>query len=88
MRSGASPKPVICLDETGKQLIEETRVTLPVLPGKTAKVDYECRRSGAVDLLMMFEPFSGQRYVDVTDTRMREGFAFCIKKLVDIYAIT
>ena len=35
-------KPVICLDETSRQLIEETRVTLPTQPGKTAKVDYEC----------------------------------------------
>lgn len=78
-------KPVVCLDETSRQLIEETRVALPVLPGKTAKVDYEYRRNGVVDLFMMFEPLSGQRYVEVTDTRKREDFALCVKKLVDIY---
>ena len=78
-------KPVICLDETSRQLIEETRVTLPALPGKTAKVDYEYRRNGVVDLFMMFEPLSGQRHVEVTDTRKREDFALCVKKLVDIY---
>ena len=65
-------KPVICLDETSRQLIEETRATLPAPPGKTAKVDYEYRRNGVVDLFMMFEPLSGQRYVEVTNTRRRE----------------
>ena len=47
--------PVVCLDETSRQLIEETRASLPVKPGETQKVDYEYRRNGVVDLFMMFD---------------------------------
>lgn len=77
--------PVVCLDETSRQLIEETRPSLPVKPGETKKVDYEYRRNGAIDLFMMFEPLAGQRHVVVTDTRKRTDFAHCIKLLVDEY---
>ena len=41
--------PVVCLDETSRQLIEETRAPLPVKPGETKKVDYEYRRNPVVD---------------------------------------
>lgn len=78
-------RPVVCLDETSRQLIEETRVPLPALPGKTAKMDYEYRRNGVADLFMMFEPLAGVRYVEVTDSRKREDFALCVKKLVDVH---
>lgn len=77
-------RPVVCLDETSRQLIEETRVPLPAQPGKAAKMDYEYRRNGVVDLFMMFEPLAGVRHVEVTDSRKREDFALCVKKLVDI----
>ena len=77
--------PVVCLDETSRQLIEETRPSLSVKPGEIKKVDYEYRRNGVVDLFMMFEPLAGQRHVVVTDTRKRTDFAHCIKLLVDEY---
>ena len=77
--------PVVCLDETSKQLIEETRPSLPPRPGDTQKVDHEYRRNGTVDLFMMFEPLAGQRHVEIGDTRKRKDFARCIKLLVDEY---
>lgn len=48
--------PVVCLDETSRQLIEETRPSLSVKPGEIKKVDYEYRRNGVVDLFMIFKP--------------------------------
>lgn len=77
--------PVVCLDETSKQLIEETRPSLPVRPGDTKKVDHEYRRNGVADLFMMFEPLAGVRHVEITTSRTREDFAHCIKRLVDEY---
>lgn len=78
-------RPVVCLDETSKQLIEETRPSLPSRPGDTEKVDHEYRRNGGVDLFMMFEPLACQRHVEISDTRKRKDFAHCIKRLVDEY---
>lgn len=77
--------PVVCLDESNRQLIEETRTALPPKPGSCKKADYEYRRKGVVDFFMMFEPLSGQRHVEVRISRKREDFAYCIKQLVDVY---
>lgn len=77
--------PVVCLDESNCQLIEETRTALPARPGSCRKVDYEYRRNGVVDFFMMFEPLTGQRHVEIRSSRKREDFGFCIKQLVDIY---
>ena len=78
-------RPVVCFDETNRQLIEESRPSLPVQPGEVKKIDYEYRRNGVVNLFMMFEPLAGQRHVAVTDSRKRTDFAHCIKLLVDEY---
>lgn len=80
-----SEYPVICLDETNRQLIEETRPSLPAKPGESKKVDFGYRRNGVIDFFMMFEPLTGQRHVEVRTSRKRMDFAYCIKNLVDIY---
>ena len=77
--------PVVCLDETSRQLIEETRVPIAVKPGEPKKVDYEYRRNGVVDLFMIFEPLAGQRHVMITDSRKRTDFAKSIEKIEDEY---
>ena len=77
--------PVVCMDEANRQLIEEVRPSLPVQPGACKKVDYEHRRKGVVDFFMMFEPLTGQRQVEVRDSRTRKDFAYCIKKPADEY---
>ena len=77
--------PVVCLDETGRQLIEETIVPIAVKPGEPKKVDYEYRRNGVVDLFMIFEPLAGQRHVMITDSRKRTDFANCIEMIEDEY---
>lgn len=78
-------RPVVCLDETSRQLIAETRPSLPPRPGYAKKVDYEYRRNGTVNLFMMFEPWTGWRHVEVTSHRTRRDFAECVRKLVDEY---
>ncbi len=77
--------PVVCLDETSRQLIEETRVPIAAKPGEPKKVDYEYRRNGVVDLFMIFEPLAGQRHVMITDSRKRTDFANCIEMIEDEY---
>ena len=51
--------PVVCLDETSKQLIAETRVVIPAKPGHPARHDYEYERNGTTNLFMMFAPLEG-----------------------------
>ena len=55
--------PVVCVDETSKQLIAETRVPIPAKPGRPARHDYEYQRNGTVNLFMMFAPLEGWRHV-------------------------
>lgn len=76
-------RPVVCLDEASRQLIEERRIPVRE-PGQVELVDYEYRRCGVANLFMMFEPLAAKRFVEVTDTRTRVDFAHCIKVLVDI----
>ena len=59
--------PLVCVDETSKQLIAETRVPIPMKPGRPACHDYEYQRNGTANLFMMFAPLEGWRHVKVTD---------------------
>jgi hypothetical protein len=56
-------RPVVCLDETSKQLIAETRVPIAAKPGRPARHDYEYQRNGTANLFMMFAPLEGWRHV-------------------------
>ncbi len=77
-------RPVICLDETSKQLLRETRLGLPPAPGRPARIDYEYEREGVVNLFLCCEPLAGQRWVDVTAQRTRRDWAQQIQQLVDV----
>ena len=59
-------RPVVCLDETSKQLIGEVRTPVPAAPGQVAHYDCEYVRNGVANLFMIFEPLAGQRDVEVT----------------------
>ncbi len=61
--------PVVCLDETNKQLVQETRIPLPIKPGHPQYYDYEYERNGVCNLFMLSEPLAGWRHVKVTDRR-------------------
>lgn len=77
-------RPVVCLDETSKQLVAETRTPLPVEPGQPQRVDYEYERQGTANLFMAVEPLTGQRYVTVTDRRTAVDFAQIVKDLLEV----
>ena len=76
--------PVVCLDETNRQLIEERRIPVTE-PGHVELVDYEYRRHGVADLFVAFEPLAAKRIVEVTESRKRIDFAAFVKNLVDVH---
>jgi transposase len=76
-------RPVVCLDETSKQLVGETRSPIPAASGQPRRIDYEYERKGTANLFMMFEPLAGKRWVKVTERRTATDFANVIRELVD-----
>jgi len=76
--------PVLCMDETSKQLIEETRVPLPPQPGRPERYDYEYERHGTANLFMFVEPLGGWRRVAVTDRRTKVDWAGQVRELLDV----
>jgi hypothetical protein len=76
-------RPVICLDETSKQLVAETRPPVPTAPGRPERIDYEYERNGTANLFMVTEPLVGQRYATVTQRRTAVDFAEVIRDLAD-----
>jgi hypothetical protein len=78
-------RPLVCLDETSKQLIVETRAPIAVKPGQPARHDYEYERNGVANLFMMFAPLEGWRHVKVTDRRAAVDYAQALKDLSDTH---
>ncbi len=76
-------RPLVCLDETSKQLTRETRDPIPTKPGQEARVDYEYERAGVASLFMMFAPLQGWRQVAVRDQRTAIEYARVLKDLAD-----
>jgi hypothetical protein len=76
-------RPNVCLDETSKQLIGETRIPVPACPGQPARYDYEYKRNGVANMFMIFEPLIGKRHVKVTQRRTKIDWAYCVREMVD-----
>lgn len=76
-------RPMLCLDETSRQLLGEVTPTLPVAPGHPARRDYEYVRGGVVNLFLVCEPLRGWRHVSVSARRTRRDFAAVLRDLVD-----
>ena len=77
--------PVVCLDETSKQLIVETRAPIAARPGQPARYDYEYERNGTASLFMLFAPLEGWRHAGVTDQRTAVDYARILKELSDVH---
>jgi hypothetical protein len=77
--------PLVCLDETSKQLVSETRTPLPMKPGQPERIDYEYERGGTANLFMLFAPLEGFRHIEVTDHRKTIDYAKILKDLSDIH---
>jgi len=78
-------RPVVCLDETTKQLIQETRTPLPLRKGQPQRFDCEYLRNGIGTLFLMVAPLEGWRQVRVTRQKTRIDYAHCLKALSDEY---
>ncbi len=76
--------PQVCMDETSKQLVGETRTPLPAAPGRPARIDYEYERHGVRNLFLFVEPLRGWRQVTVTQRRTKRDWATAIQALVDV----
>jgi hypothetical protein len=77
--------PLVCLDETSKQLIIETRTPIAMTPGSPTRYDYEYERNGVANLFMMFAPLEGWRHVKVTDRHTAIDYAQVLKDLSDTH---
>jgi hypothetical protein len=77
--------PVVCLDETSKQLLGDVRAPLPMEAGKPERFDTHYQRHGVCNLFLCCEPLRGWRHVKVTARRTKLDFAELIRELVDIH---
>ena len=75
-------RPLVCMDESSKQLIAQVREPLPAKPGAVAKEDCEYERRGTANIFMAVEPLAGKRAVQVTDQRTRIDWARFIQYLL------
>lgn len=76
-------RPVVCVDETSKQLVGHVREPLPPQPGQPARQDYEYERQGTANLFMVFEALAGRREVVVTEPRTQKDFAALLPRIAD-----
>jgi hypothetical protein len=76
-------RPLVCLDETSKQLVGEVVGPIPAAPGRPERFDYEYARNGTANLFMISEPLLGWRAVKVTERRTALDFAEVVRWLVE-----
>jgi hypothetical protein len=76
-------KPVVCMDETTKQMVKERRLPSPAQPGQTERYDYEYERAGVANIFMFTEPLKGRRKVCVTDRRTGADWAYRVRDLLE-----
>ena len=77
--------PVVCMDESPRQLIKETRIPIEMKTGREKRIDYEYQRCGTCNIFMACEPLAGKRYVKITETKTKKDWAVFIKEVSDLY---
>lgn len=82
-RPYSKDRPVVCMDESPKQLISEARHSIPMGKGKETKVDYEYVRHGMANIFMANEPLKGKRMVEITRFKKKQDWAKFIKRIAD-----
>lgn len=78
-------RPVVCMDETPRQLISETRLPIQAKPGQPEKVDYEYARCGTCVVFMANEPLAGKRFMSVRARRTKIDWAHFVKHISEQY---
>ena len=76
-------RPVVCFDETSKQLVADVRLPIRAKPGRAERYDTEYKRNGTCNLFMFCEPKGGWRHIEVTERRTKQDFAQQMRWLVD-----
>jgi DDE superfamily endonuclease len=76
-------RPQVCMEETSKQMLRDTRSALSMAPGRTRREDYEYERGGVANVFMFLEPLTGRRWVDITEHPKKVEWAHQIEELVD-----
>lgn len=76
-------RPVVCMDESPKQLISESRESIPMAKGREARIDYEYVRHGMVNIFMANEPLKGKRLVEITKFKKKSDWARFVKRISD-----
>ncbi len=77
--------PVVCMDESPKQLIGETKTPILASPGQPAKYDYEYKRCGVCNIFMACEPLAGKRMVKITERKTKRDWAYFLEDIAAQY---
>jgi len=77
--------PVVCMDESPKQLIAETKIPIAASPGHVAKHDYEYKRCGVCNIFMASEPLAGKRIVTITERKTKNDWAYFLEDIAASY---
>ena len=77
--------PVVCMDETPRQLIKETRTPIPGAQGRPERHDYEYERCGVFNVFMANEPLAGKRMTKVTERKTKPDWAAFIHDIEEQY---
>ncbi|MCP3872451.1 MAG: IS630 family transposase [Desulfobacteraceae bacterium] len=77
--------PVVCMDESPKQLIAETKTPIPASKGQPSKSDYEYKRCGVCNIFMACEPLAGNRLVKITERKTKKDWAQFLQEISDLY---
>lgn len=77
--------PVVCFDESSKQLVAEKRKSISAAPGQLERYDYEYQRNGVRNLFLFFSPLVSWRHIKITEQRTHRDWANCMKDLVDVH---
>ena len=77
---------VVCMDESPKQLIGETKTRIVSAPGRIAKYDYEYKRHGVCNIFMANEPLAGKRFVKITERKTKIDWANFLEDIATLYS--
>jgi hypothetical protein len=78
-------RPVVCMDESPKQLIGETKTPIAAKPGSEEKYDYEYVRNGVCNIFMSNEPLAGKRLVKITERKTKQDWAVFLEEIAGQY---
>lgn len=78
-------RPLVCMDEATKQLLEDIQTALPMEAGQVQRYDYEYKRNGVANLFMFFAPLESKRHLKATDRRTRIDWAIAMRELSDMH---